>query len=193
MADEQTLIELTADLVAAHVSNNKVAIGDVATLVANVHTAFATLGAPAPEPAPEKKTPAVSVRASVKPDLITCLECGSKQKMLKRHLQTAHGLTPAEYRQQFGLPASYPMVAPDYAQQRSDLAKKIGLGFSRRGSKATTDAGTGASTEAAPSPDPALAEQPKRRRTLSFKTAAASGDTPAEAPKRRGRARAKQA
>jgi predicted transcriptional regulator len=129
MSEEQSLIELTADIVSAHVSNNVVSLGDVATLVRSVHEALSGLGAePAASAAEAKKVPAVSVRSSVKPEAITCLECGRKQKMLKRHLETAHGLTPAEYRAEFGLPASYPMVAPNYAQQRAELAKKIGLG-----------------------------------------------------------------
>lgn len=136
MADRHNLLELTADVVAAHVSNNRVAVGDVPALVANVHAALATLGAPPTETLPTKtKVPAVSVRASVKPDLITCLECGSKHKMLKRHLQTAHAITPADYRGLFGLPNSYPMVAPEYAQRRSELAKKSGLGSAGRGSR----------------------------------------------------------
>jgi predicted transcriptional regulator len=127
MPDEQTLIELTADIVAAHVSNNKVSIGDVPALLANVHAALTGLGK-APEPTVPKKTPAVSLRASIKPDHIVCLECGAKQRMLKRHLQTAHGMTPEQYRSDFELPKTYPMAAPDYVQQRAELAKKIGLG-----------------------------------------------------------------
>lgn len=161
MTDAPVLIELTADVVAAHVSNNQVAIGDVAALVANVHAALAGLGAPAPPAEPEKKAPAVSVRASVKPEAITCLECGSKQKMLKRHLQTAHQLTPAEYRSRFDLPASYPMVASSYAQQRSELAKRIGLGSNGRGSKAPPAAGGDEAPE--PASAPPRSSQPKAR------------------------------
>lgn len=163
MAHAETLIELTADLVAAHVLNNKVAIGDVAALVANVHAALSTLGAPAPAAAPEKKAPAVTVRASVKPETLTCLECGSKHKMLKRHLQTAHQLTPAEYRGRFDLPASYPMVAPNYAQQRSELAKRIGLGSSGRGSKESPALENDGAPPAASSPP--VSGQPKPRTT----------------------------
>jgi predicted transcriptional regulator len=129
MADERddTLITLTADIVAAHVSNNSVAVSDVALLIDKVHGALAGLGgsSAAPEPAP---TPAVSVRASVRPDHIVCLEDGKKMKMLKRHLTTDHQMTPAEYRAKWNLAIDYPMVAPNYAQQRRELAVKIGLG-----------------------------------------------------------------
>jgi predicted transcriptional regulator len=123
----ETIITLTADIVAAHVSNNSVAVSDLPTLIANVHNALAGLGgnAPAPEVRAE---PAVSIRASVKPDYIVCLDDGKKLKMLKRHLMTHYGITPDEYRAKWGLPADYPMVAPNYAEQRRSLAVKIGLG-----------------------------------------------------------------
>lgn len=128
---EDTLLTLTADIVAAHVSNNSVAVNDLPNLIQNVHQALSGISAGKPE-AEEKASPAVSVRSSVKPDSIACLECGQKQKMLKRHLSTAHNMTPAEYRQKFSLPATYPMVAPNYAEQRRTLAKSIGLGTKRR-------------------------------------------------------------
>jgi predicted transcriptional regulator len=123
----ETLITLTSDIVAAHVSNNNVAVDDVADLITSVYGALAGLGqaAPEPEPAPE---PAVSIRSSVKPDHIVCLEDGKKLNMLKRHLSTYHGMTPDEYRARWNLPSDYPMVAPNYAEKRRDLAKKIGLG-----------------------------------------------------------------
>jgi predicted transcriptional regulator len=127
MADEQMII-LTADIVAAHVANNNVAVGDVANLIQQVHTALAKLGEPQAAPEPEAKTPVVSVRSSVKPDFIVCMECGSKQKMLKRHLQTAHAMSPDQYRQDYGLPKDYPMVAPNYSEKRRTLAHSIGLG-----------------------------------------------------------------
>jgi predicted transcriptional regulator len=120
------LITLTSDIVGAHVSNNEVGVADVAALITNVYGALASLGvAPQVEAKPE---PAVSVRASVKNDHIVCLEDGKQMKMLKRHLMSEHGLTPAEYRTRWGLPADYPMVAPDYAERRRTLAKEIGLG-----------------------------------------------------------------
>ena len=123
----ETLITLTSDIVAAHVSNNSVAVDDVPTLISNVYSALSGLGGPnaVEETRPD---PAVSVRASVKKDHIICLDCGKKMKMLKRHLSTEHDMTPEEYRQRWDLASDYPMVAPDYADTRRDLAKKIGLG-----------------------------------------------------------------
>src|SRR5690349_7566091 len=122
----ETLITLTSDIVAAHVSNNDVKVDDVPTLIRNVYGALSGLGsAPAVAAKPE---PAVSIRSSVKNDHVVCREDGKKMKMLKRHLMTDHGMTPAEYRARWGLPADYPMVAPDYAEKRRTLAKEIGLG-----------------------------------------------------------------
>ena len=123
----ETLITLTSDIVAAHVSNNSVAVDEVPTLISNVYSALAGLGG-AGAAVEERPDPAVSVRASVKKDHIICLDCGKKMKMLKRHLSTEHGMTPEEYRQRWDLPSDYPIVAPDYADTRRDLAKKIGLG-----------------------------------------------------------------
>ena len=127
----ETLITLTADIVSAHVSNNSVAVSDLPTLIQNIHSALSGLGqaAPAPEAKPE---PAVSIRSSVKPDYVVCLEDGKKLKMLKRHLMTHYQMTPDQYRAKWNLPADYPMVAPNYAEQRRTLAKKIGLGTKRR-------------------------------------------------------------
>ncbi|AGH47986.1 MULTISPECIES: MucR family transcriptional regulator [Sphingomonadales] len=127
----ETLITLTADIVSAHVSNNSVAVSDLPALIQNVHNALANLGGEAAEPE-VKQEPAVSVRASVKPDYIVCLEDGKKLKMLKRHLMTHYQMTPEQYRAKWNLPADYPMVAPNYAEQRRTLAKKIGLGTKRR-------------------------------------------------------------
>ena len=131
---EDTLLTLTADIVAAHVSNNSVAVNDLPQLIQNVHSALTGISgsSAAPEARPEPK---VSIRASIKPDYIVCLEDGKKQKMLKRHLMTNHGMTPDEYRQKWGLAADYPMVAPNYAEQRRTLAKSIGLGTKRRKTK----------------------------------------------------------
>lgn len=127
----EMLVTLTADIVAAHVSNNSVAISDLAMLINNVHAALSGLGnQPEPE---EKPVPAVSIRASVKPDHIVCLEDGKKLKMLRRHLMTHYGMTPDDYRAKWGLPADYPMVAPSYAEKRRALAKEIGLGTKGRG------------------------------------------------------------
>jgi predicted transcriptional regulator len=124
------LITLTTDIVAAHVSNNSVDVNELPQLIQNVHDALGRLGAPQTEPE-IKLQPAVSVRASVKPDYIVCLEDGKKLKMLKRHLMTHYQLTPEQYRAKWSLPADYPMVAPNYADQRRSLAKKIGLGTKR--------------------------------------------------------------
>src|SRR5215217_5419517 len=135
MADNEsadgTLLTLTADIVAAHVSNNSVAVNDLPNLIQNVHQALATISSSSsgPEPRPEPK---VSIRSSVKPDYIVCLEDGKKLKMLKRHLMTHYNMTPDQYRQKWGLAADYPMVAPNYAEQRRALAKSIGLGTKRK-------------------------------------------------------------
>lgn len=132
---EDTLLTLTADIVAAHVSNNSVAVNDLPNLIQNVHSALSGISgaAAAPEAKPEPK---VSIRSSIKPDYIVCLEDGKKLKMLKRHLMTHYQLTPDQYRQKWGLSADYPMVAPNYAEQRRTLAKAIGLGTKRRKTKA---------------------------------------------------------
>jgi len=133
-AIDDTLITLTADIVAAHVSNNNLAINDLPQLIQNVHGALARLSGPgaAAETKPEPKVP---IRSSVKPDYIVCLEDGKKMKMLKRHLMTHYNLTPDQYRQKWGLAATYPMVAPNYAEKRRALAKSIGLGTKRRKTK----------------------------------------------------------
>ena len=133
----ETLITLTADIIAAHVSNNNVSLEDLPSLISNVYGALSGLGQEVAvvETLPE---PAVSIRASVKPDHIVCLEDGKKLKMLKRHLSTHYNLTPDQYRARWSLPADYPMVAPNYAEKRRELAKKIGLGRkpgARRGRK----------------------------------------------------------
>lgn len=119
------LLELTTKIVAAHVANNAITATDIPGLIATVHETLAKLGT---EEAAEKPTPAVSIKQSVKPDYIICLEDGTEHKMLKRHLKTAHGMSPNEYRERWGLPRDYPLVSPNYSKQRSALAKKIGLG-----------------------------------------------------------------
>lgn len=123
---KETLITLTSDIVSAHVSNNSVSVADVPSLIKNVFDALSGLESEKEvEKTPE---PAVPIRSSVKPDYIVCLEDGRKMKMLKRHLMTQYNMTPEEYRQRWGLPADYPMVAPSYAEKRRALAKEIGLG-----------------------------------------------------------------
>jgi predicted transcriptional regulator len=129
-SNSSDLLALTTEIVAAHVGNNNVAVSDLTQLIHEVYRTLASVGsAPA---APERPQPAVPVKKSVTPDYIICLEDGKKLKMLKRHLKTAYNMTPEEYRDRWGLAADYPMVAPNYAQHRSSLAKKIGLGTKPR-------------------------------------------------------------
>jgi predicted transcriptional regulator len=125
------LVELTAEVVAAYVSNNPVQTSDLPGLIANVHSALGSTASADSRPS-EKAKPAVPVRKSVQSDYIICLEDGMKFKSLKRHLMTYYGLTPDEYREKWGLPADYPMVAPAYAEARSRLAKEMGLGQKRK-------------------------------------------------------------
>lgn len=124
---KETLITLTSDIVSAHVSNNHVDVDAVPGLITKVHEALAELSKDK-DAEEERPEPAVSIRASVKPDYIVCLEDGKKLKMLKRYLRTNYDMTPEEYRARWNLPSDYPMVAPNYAEKRRDLAKKIGLG-----------------------------------------------------------------
>lgn len=125
-------VELAAEIVAAYVSNNSVAASEIASLIETVHTSIANLTQTAKEPEVVPLTPAVSVRKSVTPDYIICLEDGKQFKSLKRHLRTRYDLTPEEYRAKWGLPSDYPMVAPNYAAARSELAKASGLGQLRK-------------------------------------------------------------
>lgn len=120
------LLELTAEIVSAHASNNKVAPAELTEVIKDVFGTLSELGESGVPP--EAPIPAVPVKKSITPDHIVCLEDGKKLKMLKRHLNTAYGMTPEQYRERWGLPADYPMVAPNYAKRRSSLAKKIGLG-----------------------------------------------------------------
>ena len=137
--DNKTIIDLSAQIVCAHVSNNIVAGADLPQLLHTVFGALVTAGTPAPvNEAP--RVPAVPVRSSVKQDAIACLECGAKLKVLKRHLTSEHGLAAAEYRARWGLPADYPLAAPLYTQSRSEIAKKLGLG--RKPSQVPAPAGT---------------------------------------------------
>lgn len=126
--EHDDLITLTADLVSAHVSNNDVGTDQLSHLIGSVYAALSGLGTKEEAVVAEKLSPAVSIRSSVKPDAVTCLECGFKGKMLKRHIGTEHGMTPQEYKARWGLPSDYPMVAPNYAAMRSEMASKIGLG-----------------------------------------------------------------
>ncbi len=128
MEDQSDLIEMTAGIVSAYVGNNLVATADLPALIKQVHGALATVGAPVAEPAPPPKEPAVPVKKSITPDYLICLEDGRKFKSLKRHLRTKYDMTPEDYRAKWNLPKDYPMVAPNYAEARSNLAKQMGLG-----------------------------------------------------------------
>ncbi len=126
------LVELTADIVSAYVSNNTVVSSDLPTLINETYDALSKAAAKASQPLTEELNPAVPVKKSITPDYIICLEDGKKFKSLKRHLRTHYNLSPEEYREKWGLPHDYPMVAPNYAAARSALAKKMGLGQRRR-------------------------------------------------------------
>lgn len=135
MADtlqQDNLIELTAEIVSAFVSTHTVAAGDLPGLINQVHSALFRTATGAAEPQKELLKPAIGVKKSITPDYIVCLEDGKKFKSLKRHLRTHYDLTPEQYREKWGLPADYPMVAPNYARARSALAKEMGLGQKRR-------------------------------------------------------------
>jgi len=147
------LSELTADIVSAYVSNNNVRAEDLATLISEVHSALKKAPNGKAEPAPEPQEPAVPIKKSVTPDYIISLENGQKFKSLKRHLMNSYGMTPDEYRAKWGLPRDYPMVAPNYAKSRSELAKTMGLG---RKAAAGVE-------EQAPVVENTPAETPKRR------------------------------
>ena len=127
------LLGLTAEIVAAHVSNNPVALTDLPNLITEVYRTLTSVGLPASKPQPERPQPAVPIKKSITPEYLICLEDGKKLKMLKRHLQTSYNMTPEQYRERWGLGNDYPMVAPNYAKHRSTLAKKIGLGTKPRG------------------------------------------------------------
>ena len=179
MTSEATrLVSLTAEIVSAHVTRNTVAVSDLPLLIGNVYTSLAGLGA-APAPAAVgQPQPAVSIRASIKPDYIVCLEDGKQMKMLKRHLMTDHQMTPDEYRAKWKLPADYPMVASKYAASRRTMALNFGLG---KRQQATADAVPDVvpPAEAAPAVEarPVSAEAPKARQRRS-KTAVSSLDQP---------------
>lgn len=124
------MLELTAKIVSAHVTNNSVSVDMLPNLIQEVYKTLINIGKEQPEV--EKLQPAVPIKKSIAPDYIICLEDGKKLKMLRRHLKTSYGMTPEQYRERWNLPQDYPMVAPNYAQHRSSLAKKIGLGTKAR-------------------------------------------------------------
>jgi predicted transcriptional regulator len=131
--DGSSYIELTADIVSAYVSNNSVPVSDLSTLIADVHAALGrVVDGVAPVAPVEAPKPAIPVKKSITPDFLICLEDGKKFKSLKRHLRTQYNMSPEQYREKWSLPPDYPMVAPNYAEARSQLAKKMGLGQQRR-------------------------------------------------------------
>ncbi|MEQ8816252.1 MAG: MucR family transcriptional regulator [Thalassobaculum sp.] len=127
-AGSSDLLKMTTEVVAAYLGNNSVPATQISEVISTVHDALKGLSDGSHEPEPEPLKPAVPIKKSVTPEFIVCLEDGKQLKMLKRHLRTTYDMTPEEYRAKWGLPASYPMVAPNYAKQRSEFAKKIGLG-----------------------------------------------------------------
>ena len=131
--DGADFIELTADIVSAYVSNNSVPASDLPALISEVHSALSrVIGGVAPVVQAEAPKPAIPVKKSITADYLICLEDGKKFKSLKRHLRTQYNMSPEQYREKWGLPPDYPMVAPNYAEARSQLAKKMGLGQQRR-------------------------------------------------------------
>src|SRR5918993_2921509 len=166
MSDETetpNYIELAADIVSAFVSNNSVPLADLPSLIGNVHAALQNTGGPAPKQDEAKPTPAVSVRKSVTPEYLISLEDGKQYRSLKRHLRKM-GLTPEAYREKWGLPHDYPMVAPSYAQKRSELAKSMGLGQQRTKAAQARAAAKDASNDAvvtAPAKAPAKRSRKK--------------------------------
>jgi predicted transcriptional regulator len=135
MADDTgngNFIELTAEIVSAYVSNNPVAAGDIPALISQVYSALSRVAGTSGDVPSEPLRPAISVKKSITPEFIVCLEDGKKFKSLKRHLRTQYNMTPEQYRDKWSLGADYPMVAPNYAAARSQLAKQMGLGQQRR-------------------------------------------------------------
>lgn len=133
METRNDLVEMAADIVSAYVSANQVTPQEIPALIRTVYASLQQISGPAPATIASAQEPAVPVKKSITPDYIVCLEDGKKFKSLKRHLRTKYGMTPDEYRAKWGLPHDYPMVAPNYAKERSNLAKRMGLGHARRG------------------------------------------------------------
>lgn len=141
MEDKPELLEMTADIVSAYVGNNTVSAETLPSLIASIHAALSGVSNGPVEAEPEPKEPAVPIRKSIAPDFLICLEDGRKFKSLKRHLRTKYDMSPEEYRAKWGLPKDYPMVAPNYAKARSELAKSMGLGQGgRKPARAATTA-----------------------------------------------------
>ena len=176
MEDKNQLVELTADIAAAYLSANTVPAGDLAGLIQTIHQALSGVSSGAPAQAAEPAKPAVPLKKSITPDYLISLEDGKKYKSLKRHLRTKYNMTPEDYRTKWGLPKDYPMVAPNYAKARSEMARSMGLGQGGRGRKKAAG-NNGAGAKAAP----------KATRGRPPKAAAAAAAAPAAAaPAKRG-------
>jgi len=133
--DREEIVRLTADVIAAYVSNNELSPAELPELIRAVHASLGGIGGVEPAVPAEKQKPAVPVKRSVTPDYIVCLEDGKRLKMLKRYLRSHYDMSPEDYRAKWNLPADYPMVAPNYSKQRSQFAKDIGLGTGGRGGR----------------------------------------------------------
>lgn len=197
MEDKAQLVELTADIAAAYLSANTVPAGDLPGLIQTIHQALSGVSSGAgAAPAAEPAKPAVPVKKSITPDYLISLEDGKKYKSLKRHLRTKYNMTPEEYRAKWGLPKDYPMVAPNYAKARSEMARSMGLGQGGRGRK---PAAAAAAPKAAKAPKPAKAPKAaaapapaKRGPGRPPKAAKANNAAAAAAPAKRGPGRPKK-
>jgi predicted transcriptional regulator len=194
MEDKAQLVELTADIAAAYLSANTVPAGDLPGLIQTIHQALSGVSSGAPAPAAEPAKPAVPVKKSITPDYLISLEDGKKYKSLKRHLRTKYNMTPDEYRSKWGLPKDYPMVAPNYAKARSEMARSMGLGQGGRGRKPAAAAAAPKTAKAPKAPKPAKAAKAaapaKRGPGRPKKNAAAPAA--AAAPAKRGPGRPKK-
>jgi predicted transcriptional regulator len=190
MEDKAQLVELTADIAAAYLSANTVPAGDLPSLIQTIHQALSGVSSGAPAAAAEPAKPAVPVKKSITPDYLISLEDGKKYKSLKRHLRTKYSMTPDEYRSKWGLPKDYPMVAPNYAKARSEMARNMGLGQGGRGRK---PAAASAAPKTAKAPKAAKAAAPaKRGPGRPPKAAKANNGGAAAAPAKRGPGRPKK-
>jgi len=181
MEDKAQLVELTADIAAAYLSANTVPAAELPSLIQTIHAALSGVTSGAPAPAGEPQKPAINVKKSITPDFLISLEDGKKYKSLKRHLRTKYNMTPDDYRSKWGLPKDYPMVAPNYAAARSEMARSMGLGQGGRGRKA------------AAKPAAAAASAPaKRGPGRPRKNPDAAAAPAAKAPAKRGPGRPKK-
>ena len=183
MEDKAQLVELTADIAAAYLSANTVPAGDLPGLIQTIHQALSGVSSGAPAPAAEPAKPAVPVKKSITPDYLISLEDGKRYKSLKRHLRTKYNMTPDEYRSKWGLPKDYPMVAPNYAKARSEMARNMGLGHGGGGRKpaAAKAAAAPKAAKAAKAPKAAKAKAPKAPKAA--KAAAPAKRGPGRPPK----------